>query len=51
MTEAYNRVRYGELPETATEVEAVEAAWQRLRAEGKRLRQVRKQLDPADPRT
>ena len=54
MTHAYNRVRYGEVPETRAEVEAVEAAWQRLRAEGKRLRQVRKRLDPTGegrPRT
>jgi hypothetical protein len=54
MTQAYNRVRYGEIPESRAEVEAVEAAWQRLRAEGKGLRQVRKQLDPAGegrPRT
>lgn len=47
ITEAYNRVRYGEIPETRAEVEVVETAWRRLRAEAKRLRQVRKQLDPA----
>ncbi len=31
ITEAYLRVRYGELPETRQEVRAVEAAWQRVK--------------------
>ncbi|GAB4499647.1 MAG: hypothetical protein OHK0052_15030 [Anaerolineales bacterium] len=34
MTHAYQRVRYGELPETAEEVAAVEGAWERLRTAG-----------------
>ncbi len=32
LTEAYLRVRYGALPETEEEVQAVERAWERLRA-------------------
>jgi hypothetical protein len=32
VTEAYNRVRYGEVPETRPELEAIEAAWRRLQA-------------------
>lgn len=32
ITEAYLKVRYGELPETSQELEAVEAAWQRISA-------------------
>ena len=35
ITHAYLRVRYGELPETRQEVNEVEAAWERVRAEGK----------------
>lgn len=31
ITEAYVRIRYGELPETEEEVEVIRAAWQRLR--------------------
>lgn len=31
ITEAYVRVRYGELPETREEVEAIQGAWQRLK--------------------
>lgn len=39
ITEAYLRVRYGELPETKQEVEIVEEAWRRVRALGQdRLR-------------
>lgn len=30
ITEAYNRVRYGELPETQAELDEIEAAWKRL---------------------
>jgi hypothetical protein len=44
MTEAYNKVRYGELPETRAEVEAVEQAWRRVRLAGARQRQVQRQL-------
>jgi len=36
LTEAYNRVRYGELPESATEITLLEQAWQRISAEGER---------------
>jgi hypothetical protein len=32
ITEAYNRVRYGEIPETQTELDEIEAAWKRLEA-------------------
>jgi hypothetical protein len=34
VTEAFVRVRYGELPETAEELEAILSAWQRLEAAG-----------------
>jgi hypothetical protein len=32
ITEAYNRVRYGEIPETQAELNDIEAAWKRLEA-------------------
>jgi hypothetical protein len=35
ITNAYLRVRYGELSETLQEVEAVESAWKRISAEGR----------------
>lgn len=35
ITQAYLRVRYGELPETDQEVKIVEAAWERVRTLGK----------------
>jgi len=38
VTDAYVRVRYGELPETSDEVSAIENAWQRIQTEGKRLK-------------
>jgi hypothetical protein len=38
ITEAYNRVRYGELPEQREEVQALEAAWSRISAQGERLK-------------
>ncbi len=38
ITRAYLRVRYGELPETRQEVEAVEVAWRRVREEGERVK-------------
>ena len=38
ITEAYVRVRYGEFPESKTEIEAVESAWQRVLEEGQRLK-------------
>jgi hypothetical protein len=43
MTEAYNRVRYGERPETRAEVEQVERAWTTIRQQAGRLRQAQKQ--------
>jgi hypothetical protein len=30
ITEAYNRVRYGEIPETEAELNQIKAAWKRL---------------------
>jgi hypothetical protein len=38
LTEAYVRVRYGELPESHAEIQAVEAAWQLILEEGARLK-------------
>ncbi len=38
ITQAYVRVRYGEIPETAGEIEAVEAAWKRINEEGQQLK-------------
>lgn len=37
ITEAYNRVRYGQLPETRQEVQDVEAAWNKIYDTGKKL--------------
>ena len=34
ITQAYVRVRYGELPETQGEVDAIQSAWQRISSEG-----------------
>jgi len=45
MTEAYNRVRYGDLPETRAEVELVELAWGKIKQEANRLHQVQRQLE------
>ncbi|NIS81139.1 MAG: DUF4129 domain-containing protein [Anaerolineales bacterium] len=42
ITEAYQRVRYGELPETREEVARVEAAWRAVREEGEILRQAKR---------
>jgi hypothetical protein len=36
ITQAYVKVRYGEYPGTQEEVEAIEAAWERVSAEGRR---------------
>ena len=36
ITEAYLRVRYGELPETRKEIDAVETAWKQIQAAGRR---------------
>ena len=38
ITEAYVRVRYGEIPESKAEIEAVDSAWQRVLEEGQRLK-------------
>jgi len=38
ITEAYVRVRYGEIPEDPIEIEAVEKAWQQILEEGQRLK-------------
>jgi hypothetical protein len=35
ITEAYMRIRYGELPETNQEINQVEEAWERVNAVGK----------------
>lgn len=38
ITAAYLKVRYGELPETRAEIEAVESAWKRVEQSGKRMK-------------
>jgi hypothetical protein len=38
ITESYQRVRYGELPETHHEIQAVELAWERVAKVGKTLK-------------
>lgn len=38
ITNAYIKVRYGKYPETEEEVDAVEASWRRIEAEGKRIK-------------
>jgi hypothetical protein len=38
VTHAYVKVRYGEYPETREEIDALEAAWQRISEQGKRLK-------------
>jgi hypothetical protein len=40
ITEAYVRVRYGEIPESKAEIELVESAWQRVLEEGQRLKRL-----------
>jgi hypothetical protein len=37
ITQAYNYIRYGQLPETRQEVEEVEAAWKKINAVGREL--------------
>lgn len=37
ITDAYNRARYGELPQSEAEMQALERAWDRLRAQGEKL--------------
>lgn len=39
ITEAYNRVRYGELPELRRDIKLVEEAWNRVREQAKNMRQ------------
>jgi hypothetical protein len=38
LTQAYVKIRYGELPETQKEVAAIETAWERIKEEGERLK-------------
>jgi hypothetical protein len=40
ITRAYVMIRYGEVPETDEEVQAVETAWQRISDEGQKLKRV-----------
>jgi hypothetical protein len=42
LTGTYLRVRYGELPEDRQEVEQVEAAWKRVREQGRVLQEYAK---------
>jgi hypothetical protein len=42
ITQAYLRVRYGELPETRTEVDQVESAWERVNLAGNQMRTSKK---------
>ncbi|HSO26843.1 MAG TPA: DUF4129 domain-containing protein, partial [Anaerolineales bacterium] len=44
LTQAYVRVRYGELPESVEEVRQVEAAWERLRHTGEQRKKELKAL-------
>jgi hypothetical protein len=44
ITHAYNQVRYGELPETAEDIQAVELAWRRVRKKGNDLLLLKRQL-------
>jgi hypothetical protein len=44
ITQAYNRVRYGELPETPDEVRVVEQAWSEVRQSAKDLQSARRQI-------
>ena len=44
ITDAYLRVRYGELPETNQEVEIVETAWRRVRSLGQEKLRAKKSL-------
>mgnify|MGYP001215990719 CR=1 FL=1 len=49
ITQLYLRVRYGEYPETLTDVQRVEAAWQRIAEEGERRK--KKKMDSASFRS
>ena len=46
ITQAYLRVRYGELPETRQEVLDVEEAWKQVQNVGKERLEERKQQNP-----
>ncbi|MCL4560356.1 MAG: DUF4129 domain-containing protein [Chloroflexi bacterium] len=50
ITQAYLRVRYGEAAETSEEVEAVEAAWRRIRQTVKSARQKRNRVNESPSR-
>ena len=45
ITETYNRVRYGELPEYRRDVQGVDKAWKRVREHARAMRQVQKHLN------
>jgi hypothetical protein len=38
VTETYNNIRYGEIPETESEIQRLENAWDAIRVEGERLK-------------
>ncbi len=44
ITDAYNRVRYGELPELRRDIKKVEEAWSRVRDQAKNMRREQKSL-------
>ena len=50
ITTAYNDIRYGELPETKRQLEAVEEAWRRVRLKGeanrKELKRGEREVQP-----
>jgi len=46
ITRAYLKIRYGELPETDEEVQAVIAAWETVKRQGKRLSAARRRNPP-----
>ncbi len=45
ITDAYQRVRYGELPETGEEVDEVEAAWVQIKKEGEEAKKRSKRAE------
>lgn len=51
ITQAYLRVRYGELPETRAQVSLVEAAWQAVRQQGEVIRKSQQAARGAEPRS
>ena len=50
ITQAYLRVRYGQLPETTTEVEQVELSWKRIQEAGNQLKSEKKEKITASHR-